>query len=103
MPSACCPFESGHGNNLIVYTMTNTILYQIPTATDEFRGWARECKVYRNQAWRRGVVTHRLGSKSKPEYVTYQMPNGRIYRVPVDMIAEQHMSTMKVSNKDITT
>lgn len=81
----------------------NTILDQIPTAADEFRGWARECKVYRNQAWRDGVVTYRFTKGSKSEYVTYQMPNGRIFRVPVDMIAEQHMNTMKISNKDITT
>jgi hypothetical protein len=91
------------GSKPLTHYIMNTILDQIPTAADEFRGWARECKVYRNQAWRNGVVTHRLGSKSKPEYVTYQMPNGRIFRVPVDMIAEQHMNTMKVSNKDTIT
>ncbi len=79
-----------------------TILNQIPTAKDEFRGWARECKVYRNQGWRDGVVTARLGKVAKSEYVTYQMPNGRIFRTPVDMVAEQHGQTMKVATRDIT-
>lgn len=79
-----------------------TILNQIPTANDEFRGWARECKIYRNQGWRDGIVTARLGKVSKSEYVTYQMPNGRIFRTPVDMVAEQHGQTMKVATRDIT-
>jgi len=78
-----------------------TILNQIPSAKDEFRGWARECKVYRNQGWRNGILTYRLGNVSKAEYVTYQMPNGRIFRTAVDMIAEQHGQTMKVATRDM--
>jgi hypothetical protein len=80
-----------------------TILNQIPSAKDEFRGWARECKVYRNQGWRNGILTYRLGNVSKAEYVTYQMPNGRIFRTAVDMVAEQHGQTMKVATRDMAT
>jgi hypothetical protein len=80
--------------------MTN-LFNVLPEARDEFRGWARECKVYRNQAWRCGVVTHRSTTGALQEYVTYQMPNGRVYRVAIDMISEQHNNTLKVSNKDL--
>jgi hypothetical protein len=83
------------------HAMTN-LLNELPEARDEFRGWARECKVYRNQAWRSGVVTHRSTTGALQEYVTYQMPNGRVYRVAIDMISEQHNNTLKVSNKDLS-
>jgi hypothetical protein len=82
------------------HDMTN-LFNVLPEARDEFRGWARECKVYRNQAWRCGVVTHRSTTGALQEYVTYQMPNGRVYRVAIDMISEMHNNTLKVSNKDL--
>jgi hypothetical protein len=78
-----------------------TILNQIPSAKDEFRGWARECKVYRNQGWRNGVVTHRISTGNKTEYVTYAMPNGKVYKVAIDMITEQRTNTLKVNKYDI--
>lgn len=84
-------------NNITMINLFN----ELPEARDEFRGWARECKVYRNQAWRSGVVTHRSTTGALQEYVTYQMPNGRVYRVAIDMISEQHNNTLKVSNKDL--
>ena len=76
-------------------------LLTIETAPDEFNGWARECQVFRNQGWRTGVVTHRITKTKKTEYVTYKMPNGKVYKVAIDMINEQKENTLKVHNYDI--
>ena len=77
------------------------IFYDMPKASDEFRGWARTCEIYRNQAWRDGFISHRITNGRKTEYVTYEMPNGRVFRVAVDMSAEQRANTLKVSNIDL--
>lgn len=76
-------------------------LLNIETAPDEFQGWARECQVFRNQGWRTGIVTHRISTGNKTEYVTYAMPNGKVYKVAIDMINEQKTNTLKVNNHDI--
>lgn len=76
-------------------------LLNIETAPDEFKGWARDCQVFRNQGWRNGVVTHRMTNTNKTEYVTYAMPNGKVYKVAIDMITEQRTNTLKVNNYDI--
>lgn len=75
-------------------------LLNIETAPDEFNGWARECQVFRNQGWRNGVITHRISTGNKTEYVTYAMPNGKVYKVAIDMINEQKTNTLKVNNYD---
>jgi hypothetical protein len=76
-------------------------LLNIQNAPDEFNGWARECQVFRNQGWRTGVVTHRISTGNKTEYVTYAMPNGKVYKVAIDMINEQKTNTLKVNNYDL--
>jgi hypothetical protein len=76
-------------------------LLNIPTAKDESQVWLRECQIFRNQGWRDGIITHRISKGKKTEYVTYSMPNGRIFKVAVDMIAERKLNQLKVAKHDI--
>ena len=56
---------------------------------DEHFAFVRVGLIYRNQAFRECLLTGRISGGSKKEYATYQMPNGKVYKVAVDMVTEQ--------------
>lgn len=63
---------------------------------DESFSYVRAGLIYRNQAFRECLLTHRVTEQSlvkcrdenkpyKDTYATYQMPNGKVYKVAVDI------------------
>ena len=56
---------------------------------DEHFAFVRVGLIYRNQAFRECLLTGRISGGSKKEYATYQMPNGKVYKVAIDMVTEQ--------------
>ena len=70
---------------------------------DEHFAFARVGLIYRNQAFRECLLTGRVSGSSKKEYATYQMPNGKVYKVAVDIFTEQFADdvTLRVATYDI--
>ena len=56
---------------------------------DEHFAFVRVGLIYRNQAFRECLLTGRAVSGTKDTYATYQMPNGKVYKVAVDISKEQ--------------
>lgn len=56
---------------------------------DEHFAFVRVGLIYRNQAFRECLLTGRAVSGPKDTYATYQMPNGKVYKVAVDIAKEQ--------------
>lgn len=67
---------------------------------NEAFSYVRVGLIYRNQAWRECLLTHRVTNQSYNEcrdsgkpyldtYATYQMPNGKVYKVAVDIAKER--------------
>ena len=61
----------------------------LPIRDDEDFLCTRVGLIYRNQAFRECFLTHRSTNGSKDTYATYQMPNGKAYKVAVDIAKEQ--------------
>ena len=61
----------------------------LPLRDDEHFGFTRVGLIYRNQAFRECLLTGRSTRGSKNTYATYQMPNGKAYKVAVDITQEQ--------------
>ena len=61
----------------------------LPLRDDEHFGFTRVGLIYRNQAFRECLLTHRSTNGLKDTYATYQMPNGKAYKVAVDIGKEQ--------------
>ena len=66
---------------------------------DESFSYVRVGLIYRNQAFRECLLTHRVTQQNylkcrdenkpyKDTYATYQMPNGKVYKVAVDIVKE---------------
>ena len=70
---------------------------------DEHFAFARVGLIYRNQAFRECLLTGRVSGSSKKEYATYQLPSGKVYKVAVDIVAEQFAEdvTLRVATYDI--
>jgi hypothetical protein len=69
---------------------------------DEHFAFARVGLIYRNQAFRECLLTGRVSGSSKDTYATYQMPNGKAYKVAVDIVNEQlYADTLRVATYDI--
>ena len=70
---------------------------------DEHFAFARVGLIYRNQAFRECLLTGRVSDSSKKEYATYQMPNGKVYKVAVDIFTEQFADdvTLRVATYDL--
>jgi hypothetical protein len=47
------------------------------------------------------LLTGRAVSGTKDTYATYQMPNGKAYKVAVDIVFEQNEETLRVATYDI--
>ena len=61
----------------------------LPLRDDEHFICTRVGLIYRNQAFRECLLTGRSTRGSKDTYATYQMPNGKAYKVAVDITQEQ--------------
>ena len=68
---------------------------------DEHFAFVRVGLIYRNQAFRECLLTGRISGGSKKEYATYQMPNGKAYKVAIDIVFEQNEETLRVATYDI--
>jgi len=80
---------------------------------DEHFAFVRVGLIYRNQAFRECLLTGRFVKRSFKEsrlsgkdhndtYATYQMPNGKVYKVAVDIGKEQLIcETLRVATYDI--
>lgn len=80
---------------------------------DESFSYVRVGLIYRNQGFRECLLTHRLTQQNylkcrdenKPyndTYATYQMPNGKVYKVAVDIGKEQLIcETLRVATYDL--
>lgn len=79
---------------------------------DEHLAYVSAGFVYRNQAFRECIVTGRITNqryidciaKNKPykdAYVTYVMPNGKVYKTALDSVKEYIDGTLKVMTFDI--
>ena len=61
----------------------------LPIRDDEHFVCTRVGLIYRNQALRECLLTHRSTRGEKDTYATYQMPNGKAYKVAVDIDKER--------------
>lgn len=56
---------------------------------NEYFAFCKLGLIYRNQGWRECLITNRLAfDRTKMEYLTYQMPNGKVYKMAFNMTAE---------------
>jgi len=80
---------------------------------DESFSYVRVGLIYRNQGWRECLLTHRVTQQNylkcrdenKPyndTYATYQMPNGKVYKVAVDIGRECAIyETLRITTFDL--
>jgi hypothetical protein len=81
-----------------IVQLADKLVDLLPLRDDEHFAFTRVGLIYRNQAWRECLLTGRNSGGSKKEYAVYQMPNGKAYKVAVDMIDEQlHQGTLRVT------
>ena len=69
--------------------LANKLLSLTQAKDDEHFSFVRVGLIFRNQAFRECVLTGRLSGGKKKEFATYQMPNGKVYKVAIDMVEEQ--------------
>ena len=85
-----------------IVKLADRLVALLPLRDDEHFAFTRVGLIYRNQAWRECLLTGRCASSPKREYDVYQMPNGKAYKVAVDMIDEQlHKGTLRVATYDL--
>lgn len=69
--------------------LADKLVCLLPLRDDEHFGFTRVGLIYRNQGYRECLLTGRSTHGSKDTYATYQMPNGKAYKVAIDMSEEQ--------------
>lgn len=85
-----------------IVELADRLIALLPLCDDEHFAFARVGLIYRNQGWRECLLTGRVSGGSKKEYAVYQMPNGKAYKVAVDIVAEQlHQETLRVATYDL--
>ena len=85
-----------------IVQLADRLVDLLPIRDDEHFAFVRVGLIYRNQAWRECLLTGRRSGGSKKEYAVYQMPNGKAYKVAVDIVDEQlHQETLRVATYDI--
>ena len=69
---------------------------------DEHFAYVRVGHIYRNQAFRECLLTGRAVTKSlKSTYVTYKMPNGKVYKVAIDSALENIAQDLHICPFDL--
>ena len=76
--------------------LADKLVCLLPLRDDEHFGFTRVGLIYRNQAFRECLLTGRSSSGYKDTYATYQMPNGKAYKVAIDSIQEQFYDKMNL-------
>ena len=96
-----------------IVQLADQLVDLLPLRDDEHFAFTRVGLIYRNQSWRECLLTGRSVSRSfsdsrlsgkdhKDTYATYQMPNGKAYKVAVDIGKEQLITeTLRVATYDI--
>ena len=84
-----------------IVELADQLVDLLPLRDDEHFAFTRVGLIYRNQAWRECLLTGRVSGGSKKEYAVYQMPNGKAYKVAVDIVFEQNEETLRVATYDI--
>lgn len=85
-----------------VVELADRLIDLVPLRDDEHFAFARVGLIFRNQGWRQCVLTGRASGDSKDTYATYQMPNGKAFKVAVDIVKEQmDADTLRVATYDI--
>jgi len=84
-----------------IVQLADQLVDLLPLRDDEHFAFTRVGLIYRNQAWRECLLTGRASGSSKKEYAVYQMPNGKAYKVAVDIVFEQNEETLRVATYDI--
>lgn len=85
-----------------IVQLADRLVDLLPIRDDEHFAFTRVGLIYRNQAWRECLLTGRRSAGSKKEYAVYQMPNGKAYKVAVDIVDEQlHQETLRVATYDL--
>ena len=84
-----------------IVQLADRLVDLLPIRDDEHFAFVRVGLIYRNQAWRECLLTGRAGGGSELEYATYQMPNGKAYKVAVDIVFEQNGETLRVATYDL--
>jgi len=84
-----------------IVQLADQLVDLLPLRDDEHFAFTRVGLIYRNQAWRECLLTGRAVSGTKDTYATYQMPNGKAYKVAVDIVFEQNEETLRVATYDI--
>lgn len=84
-----------------IVELADRLVDLLPLRDDEHFAFTRVGLIYRNQAWRECLLTGRVSGGSKKEYAVYQMPNGKAYKVAVDIVFEQNEETLRVATYDI--
>ena len=84
-----------------IVQLADQLVDLLPLRDDEHFAFTRVGLIYRNQSWRECLLTGRVSGGSKKEYAVYQMPNGKAYKVAVDIVFEQNEETLRVATYDI--
>jgi hypothetical protein len=85
-----------------IVDLADRLVALLPLRDDEHFAFTRVGLIYRNQGWRECLLTGRSASSPKREYAVYQMPNGKAYKVAIDMIDEQlYKETLRVATYDL--
>ena len=84
-----------------IVQLADRLVDLLPIRDDEHFAFTRVGLIYRNQAWRECLLTGRVSGGSNKEYAVYQMPNGKAYKVAVDIVFEQNEETLRVATYDI--
>ncbi len=84
-----------------IVQLADRLVDLLPIRDDEHFAFTRVGLIYRNQAWRECLLTGRCSGVSMLEYATYQMPNGKAYKVAIDMVFEQNEETLRVATYDL--
>lgn len=72
-----------------IVQLADQLVDLLPIRDDEHFAFVRVGLIYRNQAFRECLLTGRASGSKKNTYATYQMPNGKAYKVAVDIAKEQ--------------
>ena len=96
-----------------IVQLADRLVDLLPIREDEHFAFTRVGLIYRNQAWRECLLTGRnvtrsfkqsrlSGKDHNDTYATYQMPNGKVYKVAVDIGKEQLIcETLRVATYDL--
>jgi len=89
-----------------IVQLADCLVDLLPIRDDEHFAFARVGLIYRNQAWRECLLSGRVTSGNKCTYATYQMPNGKAYKVAIDFIEEQQINdgdhyTLRIATYDL--